>query len=49
MGTAADFTIIVILVVMGAALWSLLEKVAHLQRELEALRTRLGENAAPPP
>ena len=45
MGNPADYTMLVLLVVMGAGVWSLLDKVAQLQRDVDELKRR-GE--APP-
>jgi hypothetical protein len=45
MGTPADYTILVILVIMGVGVWSLLDRVRDLQRDVEALKRQLG---APP-
>lgn len=42
MGTAADYAMIVMLVVMGVALWTLLDRVGALQRDVEALKRKLG-------
>ncbi len=49
MGSAADFTIIVMLVAGGVGLWSLFDRIAVLQRDLEAIKRKLGANDAPPP
>lgn len=45
MGAPADYAIIVMLVPMGVALWTLLERVSQLQRDLEALRHRLDSRS----
>jgi hypothetical protein len=41
MGSPADYTIIVLLVVVGAGLWTLLDRVGELKREIEALKQKL--------
>ncbi len=45
MGAPVDYVILVVLVPMGAALWTLLDRVSQLQRDLEALRHRLDSRA----
>ncbi len=45
MGTPADYTMLVLLAVMAAGLWSLLDKVGQLQRDVEELKRR----TEPPP
>lgn len=47
MENAADYTILVLLVVAGAALWTLLERVSLIQRDLEAVKRRLGADEPP--
>ncbi len=47
MGSPADYTIIVLLVVIGVGLWSMFDRLAQVQRDIEALKRRLG--AAEPP
>jgi hypothetical protein len=47
MGSPADFTIIVLVVAIGVGLWTLLDRVNQLQRDVEALRRKL--DAPPPP
>lgn len=47
MGSPADYTIIVLLVVLGVALWTALDRLGALQREIEAIRQRLGGGDAP--
>ena len=42
LGTPADFTIIVMLVVIGVALWTILDRIAQLQRDLDALKRKAG-------
>jgi hypothetical protein len=47
MGSPADYTIIVLLVVIGAALWSVLDRLAVLQREMDLLKRKLGVEEPP--
>lgn len=47
MGSPADYTIIVLLVALGVAVWTLLERVGELQREIEALKRKLGGDEPP--
>ena len=42
MGSPADYTIIVLLVAVGVGLWTLLDRVIQLQRDVEALKRKLG-------
>lgn len=42
MGTAADYTIIVLLVALGVGLWTLFDRVVQLQRDVDALKRKLG-------
>jgi len=49
MGSPADFTIIVLVVALGVAVWTLLDRVGQLQRDVEALKKKLGASDEPPP
>jgi len=42
MGSPADYTIIVLLVVVGVALWSVLDRLGALQRDVDAIKRKLG-------
>lgn len=46
MGSPADYTIIVLLVVMGVALWTALDRLAQMQRDLDAIKKKLGGESA---
>jgi hypothetical protein len=46
MGTPADYTILVLLVAMGVALWTALDRLSQLQRDVEALKRKAGVEAA---
>lgn len=48
MGSPADFTIIVMLVALGVGLWSLFDRIGQMQRDLEAIKRRLGASDTPP-
>ncbi len=41
MGSPADYTIIVLLVAVGVGIWTVLDRLAQLQRDLDALRRTL--------
>lgn len=45
MGSPAEYTIIVLVVLVGVGVWTLLDRVGQLQRDVEALKRRDG----PPP
>lgn len=49
MGTPADYTIIVLLVALGVALWTVLDRLGQLQRDVEALKRRAGMSSDEPP
>ena len=42
MGSPADYTIIVLVVAIGVGLWTLLDRVTQLQRDVEALKKKIG-------
>jgi hypothetical protein len=48
MGTPADYTIIVLLVALGVGLWTMFDRIVQMQRDIEALKRKLGA-ADPPP
>ena len=48
MGTPADYTIIVLLVAVGVALWTALDRLGQLQRDVDALKRRDGVADEPP-
>lgn len=47
MGSPADYTIIVLLVALGVAVWTLLDRVGDLKRDIEALKKKLGVDEPP--
>ena len=50
MGSPADYTIIVLVVALGVGLWTLLDRVQQMQRDLEAIKRKIGvETPANPP
>ena len=46
MGSPADYTIIVLVVAIGVGLWTLLDRVTQMQRDLDAIKRKLGVEAA---
>ncbi|MEQ1492791.1 MAG: hypothetical protein ABL932_19775 [Terricaulis sp.] len=48
MGTPADYTIIVLLVAIGVGLWTVLDRLTQLQRDVDALKRRAGVDEPPP-
>lgn len=47
MGSAADYTIIVLVVALGVGLWTLLDRVQQMQRDLDAIKRKIGVNDPP--
>lgn len=47
MGTPADYTIIVLLVAVGVGLWTVLDRVGQLQKDVDALKRRAGVDDGP--
>ena len=47
MGSPADYTIIVLVVAIGVGLWTLLDRVSQLQRDVEALKRKIGAGEPP--
>ncbi|HRK63825.1 MAG TPA: hypothetical protein PLN53_05475 [Terricaulis sp.] len=47
MGSPADYTIIVLLVVVGVALWTALDRLTALQRDVDAIKRKLGSGEPP--
>ncbi len=43
MGSPADYTIILMLAVIGVAVWMMLDKLAELKREIAELKRKLDE------
>lgn len=43
MGSPADYTIILMLAVIGVAVWMMLDKLAELKREIAELKRKLHE------
>lgn len=42
MGSPADFTLIVMAVVIGVALWTVLDRLGQVQRDLDALKRKVA-------
>jgi hypothetical protein len=40
LGTPADFTIVVMLVVIGVVVWGLWDRIGQLQRDVDALKRK---------
>jgi hypothetical protein len=49
MGTPADYTIIVLLVAVAVGLWTMFDRIAQLQRDVDALKRKIGVEDATPP
>jgi hypothetical protein len=47
MGTPADYTIIVLLVAVGVGIWTLFDRLGQLQRDVDALKRKLGAGEPP--
>lgn len=47
MGSAADYTIIVLAVAIGVGLWTLLDRVTQMQRDLDAIKRKIGVSDPP--
>lgn len=42
MGSPADFTIIVLAVAIGVGLWTLLDRLNQVQRDIDTIKRKLG-------
>ncbi len=42
MGSPADYTIIVLVVAIGVGLWTLLDRLGQVQRDLDAIKRKVG-------
>ena len=49
MGSPADYTIIVLMVAIGVGLWTLLDRVQQMQRDLDAIKRKIGVEMPPDP
>lgn len=47
MGSPADYTIIVLVVALGVGLWTLLDRISQLQRDVDGLKRKLGVDEPP--
>lgn len=47
MGTPADYTLIVLVVALGVALWTMFDRIVQIQRDLDALKRKLGVSDPP--
>lgn len=46
MGSPADYTIIVLVVAIGVGLWTLLDRLSQVQRDLDAIKKKIGIESA---
>ena len=49
MASPAEYTIIVLLVVMAVGVWTMFDRLGQLQRDVDALKRKAGIADAPPP
>ncbi len=49
MGSPADYTIIVLVVALGVVAWTLLDRIGQMQRDIEAIKKKLGAEGAREP
>ncbi len=49
MASPADYTIIALLVAAAAGLWMVFERLGQVQRDIEALKRKLGVGEPPGP
>lgn len=49
MGSPADYTIIVMVALVGVVVWTLLDRLSQVQRDIEALKRKLGAGDPPAP
>lgn len=47
MGSAAEYTIIVLLAALGAGLWTVYERLSQMQRDLDAVKRKLDVHEPP--
>jgi hypothetical protein len=47
MGSPADYTLIVLVVALGVGLWSMFDRLGAMQRDLDALKKKLGAEDPP--
>jgi hypothetical protein len=47
MGTPADYTLIVLVVALGVGVWTLFDRLGQLQRDVDALKRKLGVDDPP--
>ncbi len=48
MSSPAELTILVLLIAVGVGLWTLLDRVGQVQRDVEAIKRKLGADEPPP-
>jgi len=49
MASPAEYTIIVLLVVMAVGVWTMFDRIGQLQRDVDALKRKAGIVDAPSP
>ncbi|HEX8901203.1 hypothetical protein [Vitreimonas sp.] len=49
MPSPAELTLLVLLVAVGVGVWTLLDRVGAVQREVEAIKRKLDGDQPPPP
>lgn len=47
MGSPADFTVLVLLVVLGVGAWTMFDRLGQVQRDLDAIKRKLGADDPP--
>lgn len=47
MASPAEYTILVLLVAIGVGLWTVFDRLGALQRDVEAMKSRLGVEEPP--
>lgn len=47
MGSPAEYTILVLLVAVGAGLWTVYDRLVQVQRDVETLKRKLGAEEPP--
>jgi hypothetical protein len=48
MPSPAELTILVLLIVVGVGLWTVLDRVGQVQRDVDAIKRKLGADESPP-
>jgi hypothetical protein len=48
MPSPAELTILVLLIAVGVGLWTVLDRVGQVQRDVDAIKRKLGADEPPP-